>query len=86
LFRDTVLRGIADARERSVSQIVMRWHVQQAGVIAIPKSGTDAHIRQNLDVFGFEFGLDEMARISALARPDGRIVDPSFAPAWDAPA
>jgi diketogulonate reductase-like aldo/keto reductase len=86
LFGDPMLREIAKAKGRSVSQTVMRWHIQQPGVAAIPKSGAKAHIRENLDVFDFELGVDEMGRISALARPDGRVVDPPFAPAWDAPA
>ena len=83
VFDDPVLKGIADAHGRSVSQIVLRWHMQQPGVVAIPKSGSRHHIADNLDVFGFELAADEMSRISGLARPDGRVIDPPFAPAWD---
>lgn len=83
VFTDPVLAAIADARGRSVSQIVLRWHVQQDGVAAIPKSGTRKHIADNLAIFDFELSPEEMSRISGLARPDGRVVDPSFAPAWD---
>ena len=66
-----------------MSQVVLRWHMQQPGLVAIPKSGTRTHIVDNLDIFDFELGEDEMRRISALARPGGRVVDPSFAPQWD---
>jgi diketogulonate reductase-like aldo/keto reductase len=83
LLEDATLKAIAAAHGRSVSQIVLRWHVQQPGVIAIPRSKTRDHIVKNLDVFDFELSPEEMSRISALARPGGRFVDPDFAPAWD---
>jgi diketogulonate reductase-like aldo/keto reductase len=83
LLDEATLKAIAAAHGRSVSQIVLRWHVQQPGVIAIPRSKSRDHIVNNLDVFGFELSPEEMSRISALARPDGRFVDPDFAPAWD---
>lgn len=83
IFEDPVLAEIAAARGRSVSQVVLRWHVQQPGTVAIPKSGTPRHIADNIAVFDFALSAAEMARISALARPDGRVVDPAFAPAWD---
>ena len=86
LLDEPVLKGIASARGKTVSQIALRWHVQQPGVIAIPKSGTKTHIEQNLAVFDFELTADEMARITALARPDGRVINPAFAPRWDTAA
>ena len=83
VLKDPVLKDIAQMHKRSVSQVILRWHVQQPGVIAIPRSATRDHIVQNLDVFGFELSEDEMRRISALARPDGRVIEPEFAPTWD---
>ena len=39
---------------------------------------------ENLAVFDFALSADEMQRIAALARPDGRIADPvGRVPAWD---
>ena len=32
---------------------------------------------------GIRLTADEMDRISALKRPDGRVANPAFAPAWD---
>jgi diketogulonate reductase-like aldo/keto reductase len=82
-FEDPTLKALAQAHGRTVSQIILRWHVQQPGVIAIPRSTTRDHIIQNLDVFGFELSDEEMRRISGLARPNGRILEPDFAPRWD---
>lgn len=86
VLADRTIGEIASAHGRSVSQIVLRWHVQQPGVVAIPKSGTKKHIEDNLAVFDFVLSDDEMARISSLAQPGGRVVDPPFAPQWDAAA
>ena len=83
VLRDPTLREIADRHGRSVSQVALRWHVQQPGIVAIPRSGTPDHIAANLAVFDFALTPDEMTRISGLARPNGRVVDPPFAPAWD---
>jgi diketogulonate reductase-like aldo/keto reductase len=83
LLADTTIKAIAEGHGRSVSQVVLRWHMQQPGIVAIPRSTKRQNIVSNLDVFGFELTPDEMAHISALARPDGRFVDPDFAPGWD---
>lgn len=52
--------------------MILRWHVQ-LGSLPIPKSATPARQQQNLDVFGFELTDDEVAAISALGVPDGRL-------------
>lgn len=81
--RDPVVREIADRHGKAPGQIVLRWHVQQPGVVAIPKASTREHISENLNIFDFELSPEEMARISGLARPGGRMVDPSWSPDWD---
>lgn len=83
VLEDAVVREIAGRHGKAPSQIVLRWHVQQPGIVAIPKSGTPKHIASNIDVFDFALTPDEMTSLSGLARPDGRVVDPSFAPDWD---
>ncbi len=78
-----IIQDLARKYGRSPAQIVLRWQVQQPGTVAIPKSVTPSRIRENLAVFDFSLADDEMQAISRLARPDGRIISPSFAPAWD---
>ena len=81
---DPVVTFVAAETGRTPAQVVLRWLVQQEGVAAIPKSATPERIRENLDVSGFALSPAQMAAISALARPDGRIItDPALAPAWD---
>ncbi|MCU1414595.1 MAG: aldo/keto reductase [Microbacteriaceae bacterium] len=56
------------------AQVILRWHVQ-IGSVPIPKSATPSRQAQNLDVFGFELSESEVAAITALGRPDGRLFD-----------
>lgn len=56
----------------TAGQVILRWHVQ-VGSLPIPKSSNPERQRQNLDIFGFELTDDEVAGISALADPDGRL-------------
>lgn len=72
----------AKAHGRTESQIVLRWHVQ-SGFVAIPRSSNFGRIAENLAVFDFALSDAEMAAITALRKPDGRIVNPAFAPQWD---
>ncbi|WP_282604405.1 aldo/keto reductase [Pelagibius sp. Alg239-R121] len=73
----------AQSHGKTPAQIVLRWHVQQEGVIAIPRSSNAERIRQNFEVFDFALSDDEMAAISALRERNHRICDFDFSPDWD---
>jgi 2,5-diketo-D-gluconate reductase B len=84
LLRDPVLADIAARNGRPLAQIALRWLVQQGNIIPIPRSSNPKRMAENLAVFDFALTNEEMKRISALKRPDGRIADPvGRAPAWD---
>lgn len=83
LIGDATIAEIARARGKSVAQIALRWAVQQK-VLPIPRSSNPQRIAENLAIFDFALDAEEMRRIGALARRDGRIADPTGrAPAWD---
>ncbi|MNX61710.1 putative oxidoreductase [compost metagenome] len=71
---DTVIGEIAKAHGKTNGQVTLRWFIQQ-GVIAIPRTTKVERARESFDIFDFELSGDEMARIHALARPDGRLGD-----------
>jgi diketogulonate reductase-like aldo/keto reductase len=73
-FTEPPVVAAADRLGVTPGQVVLRWHVQ-LGSLPIPKSGTPRRQQENLDVFGFELLEDEVAAISGLARPDGRLFD-----------
>ncbi len=70
-----MLGEIAKARGRTVAQVALRWLMQQ-NVAAIPFSSNPQRIVDNAKVFDFALGEEEMARISALKRVDGRVANP----------
>ncbi len=84
LFLQPAIQDLAKEKQRTEAQIVLRWHIQQEGVVAIPKSANPDRIKANLAVDGFQLSNEEMSSISALAKPDGRTIDPSWSPNWDA--
>jgi len=71
---DAVIGDIAKAHGKTHGQVTLRWIIQQ-GVIAIPRTAKETRAAENFDIFDFELSEEEMARIHALARPDGRIGD-----------
>jgi 2,5-diketo-D-gluconate reductase B len=84
LLHDPVLADIAARKGRPLAQIALRWLIQQGNIIPIPRSSNPARMAENLGVFDFALSEEEMKRIAALKRPDGRIANPAGrAPAWD---
>ncbi|MDQ0564052.1 diketogulonate reductase-like aldo/keto reductase [Rhizobium mesoamericanum] len=84
VFANPVLKDIGATHGKSVAQVVLRWLVQQEGVIALSKTVGEARAAENFAVFDFELSGDEMAAIQGLAKADGRIVSPDgLAPVWD---
>ena len=72
VMEDAGLRAIAAKHGKSVSQVILRWHLDQ-DLIVIPRSGTPAHIDANLDVFDFNLDADDMAALAAMDDPGGRL-------------
>lgn len=62
--RDETFTAIGDRYGKTAAQVTLCWLIQQDGVIAIPKSSTARHIRENLDVFDFELSEEEMRQLT----------------------
>ena len=83
IVADPTLNEIGRAHGKTPGQITLRWLIQQ-GVIAIPRTARETRAAENFDIFDFALSAEEMDRIHALARPDGRLgdwIDPAFQ--WD---
>ena len=65
LFGDPLLSAIARTHGKSVAQVVLRWLTQRE-VVVIPKSVRPERMAENLDIFDFQLGADEMAQIATL--------------------
>jgi 2,5-diketo-D-gluconate reductase B len=81
---DPVLTDIGRRSGKTCAQVALRWLMQQQMIAAIPRSSNATRIAENIDVFDFKLDDEEMRRIGALKRRDGRTANPvGRAPVWD---
>jgi diketogulonate reductase-like aldo/keto reductase len=64
-LQDPVIGEIAQAHDKTVAQVMLRWHLQQ-GRSAIPKSTKPQRIAENFDVFDFELTGEQLEAIDGL--------------------
>ncbi|MEF8820747.1 MAG: aldo/keto reductase [Halovenus sp.] len=62
VFEDDLLQDLAETYDRSIPQIVVNWALQH-DIVALPKSSSPSHIRENLDVFDWELDAEDLAAI-----------------------
>jgi diketogulonate reductase-like aldo/keto reductase len=67
---------------RTPAQVVLRWLVQQEGVVAIPKTSNRQRLTENLGIFDFSLDASDMTAITKMGG-GARITDPDFSPMWD---
>jgi diketogulonate reductase-like aldo/keto reductase len=84
VLEDGLVQAIADRHGASPAQIVLAWHLAQPNVGAVPKARSEAHQAENLGAVDVALTAQEVDALHGLAR-GRRIVDPSFAPAWENP-
>ncbi|MGH8791627.1 MAG: aldo/keto reductase [Stackebrandtia sp.] len=65
LLGDPQLASVAAKHDKTVAQIVLRWHIQLGNVV-IPKTVTPSRIDENIDVFDFTLDAADMRTIAAL--------------------
>ncbi|MFC5591456.1 aldo/keto reductase [Sporosarcina soli] len=71
VLQNNTIQKIADDHDKSISQVILRWHYQ-LGAISIPKSSSPERQLENISIFDFNLDETEMSIISELTRPDGR--------------
>lgn len=65
VFKNDLLKSIAEKHKKSVSQIVLRW-IHEHGVVPIPKASSEDRIIDNLNIFDFSLTAQEMEEINNL--------------------
>jgi diketogulonate reductase-like aldo/keto reductase len=85
LFSEPAVADAAARHARTPAQIVLRWHLQQDGVVPIPRTTKKERLAENLALFDFTLGDDEMRSIAALSSANRRLCDFRFSPQWDRP-
>jgi len=81
--KDETLRAIGDAHGKTAGQVALRWLLDQPNVATIPKASSHERRVENFEVFDFELSDEDRAKIDALPK-DERVIDPRWAPDWDA--
>jgi diketogulonate reductase-like aldo/keto reductase len=66
LLDDDALAAIGERYDKTPAQVALRWATGLETVAAIPKTTSETHLRENIDVFDFELDAGERERI---ARP-----------------
>lgn len=80
---DPAIRRIAERHGATPAQVALAWHLAQDGVLAIPRTTRPERLAENFGALDVRLDEAEMGEIFALARPDGRMISPAFAPDWD---
>lgn len=65
LMKLPVLKRIAAAHNKTIVQVILRWHIQ-CGLIPIIRSWNKSRLRENISIFDFELTSEEMQLIDAI--------------------
>ena len=84
LFSTPAIRDAAARHRKTPAQVVLRWHVQQDSVAAIPRTTKKERLAENFSIFDFALDAKDMAAISALSKANKRLCSYTFSPQWDA--
>ena len=70
-----VLADIAKKHGKTVTQVIIRWHLE-LGNLVIPKTSNPDRLRENIDVFDFALDLEDLASIATLNTDERHGPDP----------
>ena len=74
IFENPILKSIANKHDKSVAQIVLRWHVQN-NIVAIPKTVDNHRMEENINVWDFKLDKEDMKRIGEMDIGHSEIID-----------
>lgn len=72
VINDKDIATIAEKYNKTIPQIILKWHVQN-GVVPIPKSTSISRQIKNKDIFDFYLESEDLDKIDALTQQDGRL-------------
>lgn len=69
MLRHKVLREIAHRHRASPTQVALAWLLRKPGVVAIPKAGRIAHVRENRSAVDLRLDTEDLAALDAAFPP-----------------
>ena len=76
LLNEKILVDLGKKYNKSVPQIILRWHIEKGNII-FPQSSNPAHIKQNANIFDFRLTTEEIEQIDGLKR------EPIYTAKWE---
>jgi 2,5-diketo-D-gluconate reductase B len=76
VVRDPALARIGQKYGKSAAQVSLRWLLQK-GAVVIPKAGSVEHLRENMDMDGWELTPEDMRRIDEIGI-EMKLVDATY--------
>jgi diketogulonate reductase-like aldo/keto reductase len=76
LLNEPVLAEIGKKYNKTVAQVILRWHIEKGNII-FPKSSNPVHIKENMDIFDFQLTKEDMEKIDGLKK------EPIFTAKWE---
>lgn len=71
-LNEPAIQTAAQAHNATASQVTLAWH-RQRGALAIPKASSPSRIQENFDSQQVQLAEDELAAITSLGTPVGRM-------------
>ena len=65
IFKNEILKSIAEKYNKSVAQVILRWLIQR-NIVAIPKSVKKERMVENFNIFDFTLSDTDMLSIQTL--------------------
>jgi diketogulonate reductase-like aldo/keto reductase len=74
LIKNPVVRRIASRRNVTPAQVALAWDLREPGVLAIPKGGTQEHVRENRGALDVRLTAEDLAELDREFQPPVRKV------------
>lgn len=69
MLSDPQLKSIASRRDATPAQVALAWLLRMDGMIAIPKAGTVAHVRENSAASDLKLDDEDLAELDRAFPP-----------------
>lgn len=80
VFQDELIQELASKYDKTPAQIVLKWEMEK-GIVAIPKTSSVKHMKQNFQLFDWEMDLKDIERIDSIQKTK-RVYELNFEASW----